>query len=115
MARSGAAPNPPNDQVKFATYTRDSGTGLDYADQRYYASTFGRFMTPDPYRGSIDLKHPQSLNRYAYVSGRPCELNSTRVVLYLGSNGQESRTSVSVRRSLLLMEAPSESRRTRCG
>ena len=24
-----------NDQVKYATYTRDSATGLDYADQRY--------------------------------------------------------------------------------
>ncbi len=40
----------PNDQVKFATYTRDSATSLDYADQRYYGSTFGRFMTPDPYK-----------------------------------------------------------------
>ena len=47
--------NPPNDQVKFATYTRDSGTGLDYADQRYYASTFGRFMTPDPDRTAVVL------------------------------------------------------------
>ncbi len=28
----------PNDQVKFATYTRDSATGLDYADQRYYSA-----------------------------------------------------------------------------
>jgi hypothetical protein len=27
----------------FATYYRDGNTGLDYADQRYYASQFGRF------------------------------------------------------------------------
>ena len=27
----------PNDELKFATYTRDAATGLDYADQRYYA------------------------------------------------------------------------------
>ena len=46
--RSG---QPGDDTVRFATYTRDSATGNDYADQRYYASTFGRFMTPDPYRG----------------------------------------------------------------
>ncbi|MBZ5610117.1 MAG: RHS repeat-associated core domain-containing protein [Acidobacteriia bacterium] len=65
------APPLPNDQVKFATYTRDSGTGLDYADQRYYASTFGRFMTPDPYWGSASLKNPQSLNRFAYVLDDP--------------------------------------------
>ncbi len=60
-----------NDQVKFATYTRDSGTGLDYADQRYYASTFGRFMTPDPYRASGGPANPQSWNRYSYVLGDP--------------------------------------------
>jgi len=34
-----------NDQVKFVIYTRGSATGLDYADQRHYASTFGRFMS----------------------------------------------------------------------
>jgi RHS repeat-associated protein len=36
-----------DDQVKFATYTRDSATGLDYADQRYHAFALGRFMTAD--------------------------------------------------------------------
>ena len=34
---------------KFATYFRDSETGLDYADQRYHQPGMGRFMTPDPY------------------------------------------------------------------
>ena len=29
-----------NDHEKFATYTRDSYTGIDYADQRYYTSTY---------------------------------------------------------------------------
>ena len=76
-----------NDQVKFATYTRDSGTGLDYADQRYYASTFGRFMTPDPYRGSIDLKQPQSLDRYAYVWGDPVNSNDPSGLCII--NGEE--------------------------
>ena len=38
-----------NDRVKFATYTRDSYTGFDYADQRYYASSYGRFNTADQY------------------------------------------------------------------
>ena len=57
--------NPANDNVKFATFTRDSATGLDYADQRYYASTMGRFMTPDPYRNSNRPNRPQSWNRYA--------------------------------------------------
>jgi RHS repeat-associated protein len=60
-----------NDQVKFASYTRDSATGLDYADQRYYASNFGRFMSPDPYKASGGQSDPRSWNRYSYVQGDP--------------------------------------------
>jgi RHS repeat-associated protein len=55
---------------KFATYYRD-GTGLDYAQNRYYDSTLGRFRTPDPYISSGGLANPQSWNRYAYVEGDP--------------------------------------------
>ncbi len=65
----------PNDQVKFATYTRDSATGLDYADQRYYSSSLARFLTPDPYRRSGRLAVPLSLNRYNYVGGDPINRN----------------------------------------
>jgi RHS repeat-associated protein len=65
----------PNDQVKFATYTRDSATGLDYADQRYYSSSLGRFVTPDPYRRSGRLAVPLSLNRYNYVGDDPISRN----------------------------------------
>ena len=58
-----------------ATYTRDSYTGLDYADQRFYASTYGRFLTPDPTRGRArgvnEPQTPSSWNRYAYVLGDP--------------------------------------------
>jgi RHS repeat-associated protein len=61
----------PNDELKFATYTRDAATGLDYADQRYYASNFGRFMSPDPYRASAGPGDPRSWNRYAYTRGDP--------------------------------------------
>jgi RHS repeat-associated protein len=56
--------------VKFATYTRDSATGLDYADQRYYASTFGRFMTPDP-AASSNVAEPASWIKYPYVVNDP--------------------------------------------
>ena len=45
----------PNDQTKFATYTRDSATGLDYAMNRYYCSTLRRFMSPDPSQASGGL------------------------------------------------------------
>ena len=58
-----------------ATYTRDAATGLDYADQRYYSSAPGRFLTPDPHRattGSVNNPaDPGSWNRYAYTRGDP--------------------------------------------
>jgi RHS repeat-associated protein len=60
-----------NDTQKFATYTRDSATGLDYAQNRYYASQIGRFTTADPYSGSAAPEDPQSWNRYPYVGNDP--------------------------------------------
>jgi RHS repeat-associated protein len=60
-----------NDHEKFATYTRDSYTGFDYADQRYYASTYGRFNTADPYMRSARASDPESWNRYSYTRGDP--------------------------------------------
>jgi len=56
---------------KFATYFRDT-VGLDYAEQRYYNSSLGRFWSVDP--GGIRTAHPgnpTSWNRYAYVNGDP--------------------------------------------
>jgi RHS repeat-associated protein len=56
---------------KFGTYFRDT-VGQDYADQRYYGATAGRFWSPDP--GGIktaDGGNPTSWNRYAYVQGDP--------------------------------------------
>jgi RHS repeat-associated protein len=50
------------DRDKFATYMRDD-TGLDYADQRYFTNTSGRFVTPDP--------AGDGSNWYAYAGGDP--------------------------------------------
>ena len=55
---------------------RDSESGLDYFGARYYASSVGRFLSPDwaakatpvPY---AKLDNPQSLNLYAYVLNNP--------------------------------------------
>jgi len=60
-----------NNHEKFGTYTRDSFSGLDYADQRYYASSYGRFNTADPYRASAGPSDPGSWNRYSYTRGDP--------------------------------------------
>ena len=55
---------------------RDTESGNDYFGARYYASSMGRFMSPDwsaksdpvPYAVFAD---PQSLNLYAYVRNNP--------------------------------------------
>lgn len=70
--------NANGDREKFATYTRDAVSGLDYAQNRYYSSQFGRFTTADPYSASARAANnpavPQSWNRYAYVLGNPVNL-----------------------------------------
>jgi RHS repeat-associated protein len=63
--------NPANGVEKFATYTRDSSTGLDYAYQRYYTSGLGRFLTADPLGRSASSYSPQSWNRYTYAGDDP--------------------------------------------
>jgi RHS repeat-associated protein len=59
---------------KYATYNRSWITGLDYANQRYYDSATGRFVTPDP-GDAGDLDDPQSLNLYTYVNNDPINFN----------------------------------------
>jgi RHS repeat-associated protein len=63
----------PNDQTKFSTYTRDSASGLDYAMDRYYNSTWGRFTSPDlsAVGSGGSLQSPTGFNLYAYVGGDP--------------------------------------------
>lgn len=61
---------------KFTGKERDSESGLDHFEARYYTSNIGRFMTPDwaarptavPYAVFGD---PQSLNLYVYVRNDP--------------------------------------------
>jgi|GEM_PF-5858584 RHS repeat-associated protein len=61
---------------KFTGKERDSESGNDYFGARYYASTMGRFLSPDwsdepdpvPYP---DLDNPQSLNLYTYAGNNP--------------------------------------------
>jgi hypothetical protein len=44
-------------------------------DQRFYASTYGRFNTPDPKGGSAKLDNPLSWNRYSYTLDDPINGN----------------------------------------
>jgi RHS repeat-associated protein len=66
----------PGNQYKFTGKERDSESGNDYFEARYYASSMGRFLSPDwstkiepvPYS---KLDDPQSLNLYSYVGNNP--------------------------------------------
>ncbi|HEY6408939.1 MAG TPA: RHS repeat-associated core domain-containing protein, partial [Ktedonobacteraceae bacterium] len=55
----------------FTGLERDQESGLDHAQFRQYSSTMGRWMSPDPYNGSMDINYPQTFNRYAYVGNMP--------------------------------------------
>jgi len=63
-----------DDKAKFTGQERDSETGLDYFQARYFGGALGRFTSPDPTNAGADLANPQSWNGYAYVMNNP--LNS---------------------------------------
>jgi RHS repeat-associated protein len=64
---------------EFTGYENDSETGYNYANARFQSGRWGRFLSPDPSLGSIDLTNPQSLNRQAYVLN-----NATNMIDSLG-------------------------------
>jgi RHS repeat-associated protein len=56
---------------KFTSKERDSETGLDFFEARYFSSVQGRFTSPDePFAGQ-DLDDPQSWNLYTYTLNNP--------------------------------------------
>ena len=62
--------NPCASLASFSTgKERDAESGLDYFGARYYGSSMGRFMSPDPLGGH--LEDPQTLNKYSYVANNP--------------------------------------------
>src|SRR5262249_30053854 len=65
------AENGTQEKHHFTSYERDYESVSDYAVNRQYAPTIGRFMRSDPERNSCDQTNPQSLNRYGYVKDDP--------------------------------------------
>jgi RHS repeat-associated protein len=60
----------------FTGKERDTESGNDYFDARYYSSAMGRFMSPDWSAVPVpipfaDITNPQTLNLYAYVQNNP--------------------------------------------
>jgi RHS repeat-associated protein len=57
----------------FTSYERDSQSGTDYAVNRNYLSSTGRFHSADPFEQSGNASVPQSWNRYAYTMNSPID------------------------------------------
>ena len=66
---------------KFTSYERDNETDLDFAGERYYSSSLGRFSSPDKPFIDQDGIYPQSWNIYVYTRNNPLR--------YIDESGEE--------------------------
>ena len=64
-----------NVRQHFTGYERDTETGLDYAQARYFAPAQGRFVSVDPLLASGQADAPQTWNRYSYSLNNPLRFN----------------------------------------
>jgi RHS repeat-associated protein len=83
----------------FTGKERDSESGNDYFGARYYASTMGRFLSPDPFipfnlkndQFEAWISNPQHWNKYAYALNNPLKYTdptgmTETIYYYLNSN-----------------------------
>jgi RHS repeat-associated protein len=62
-------------ESRYTGKERDAESGLDYFGKRYYGSSMGRWMSPDP--GKVTAAHlanPQKWNKYNYVLNNPLSM-----------------------------------------
>jgi RHS repeat-associated protein len=86
IAVSGSDPN----HYKFTAKERDSESGLDYFGARHYASTMGRFVSPDSLGGHL---FDPPFNKYSYVRNNSLSLTDpTGLDLWLKDCGDETDT-----------------------
>lgn len=79
---------PTGDPYQFTGLEYDQESGLYHAAARQYASVAGRWLSPDPYDGSMDISNPQSLNRYSYVGNMPLNFTDpSGEAWFLGAGG----------------------------
>lgn len=66
----------------FTDDIHDSESNLEHTWFRQLSGTQGRWASPDPYLGSMDLGNPQSFNRYVYALNNPLNLMYPRGLDY---------------------------------
>jgi RHS repeat-associated protein len=58
----------------FTGKERDTESGNDYFGARYFGSSMGRFLSPDPLMASAKVWDPQTWNRYVYGRNNPLKM-----------------------------------------
>jgi len=66
-------PNLLKDQAGFTGHIKDSATGLNYMQARYYDPVIGRFLSVDPVT-FLDTGNPGYFNRYSYTMNDPVNM-----------------------------------------
>jgi RHS repeat-associated protein len=67
-----------NVRQRYADTRLDDATDLDHTLWRKLETRSGRWTTPDPYGGSVNVANPQSFNRYSYVHNDPVKFVDPR-------------------------------------
>ena len=73
---------------KYTGHERDALSGMDYMHARFYGSSIGRFMRPDPINGNP--ANPQSWNLYAYVRNNPVNATDPTGLFYISSSSMKN-------------------------
>jgi len=78
----------------FTGKERDTESGNDYFGARYYGSTMGRFMSPDPvFASAARVMDPQQWNMYAYARNNPLSITDpTGLDFNLSCSGGDTLT-----------------------
>jgi RHS repeat-associated protein len=90
-------------RMQFTGHERDTESGLDYAQARYYNSKHGRFTSADPLTASATIRNPQTFNRYSYVTNSPYKFTDPLGLFGIcpggGQGGQGGMTNYSAEES----------------
>jgi RHS repeat-associated protein len=81
---------------KFTGQERDSETGLDFFQARYFSAALGRFNSPDPENAGASLFNPQSWNAYTYVYNNPLSLVDPTGLTTCDENGDNCHDTITV-------------------
>ncbi len=84
----GYAVNAEETRKGYTGYEKDDESGLDFAQARYYNSVHGRYTSIDPLTASMNVRNPQTLNRYSYVLNSPYKYTDPLGLLPAGNRDE---------------------------